>query len=94
MEEVLGTKTRVIKDEENRDCVIIDTDLEPIVWGTVARALHIRRLVPQSELSKLQLSEYNDTDKKDAGITIIEEESPQKELDGSTELHAVTAAYE
>ena len=55
--ELLNADTIVIKDDENKPCIIADTNADPIVWGALSRALKIRRFIPKSELKKIGLGD-------------------------------------
>ncbi len=55
LEEKLGCPAEVIYDNDGGKCVVMDTNEPPIVWASLARALEIRRFVPKSELSKMNL---------------------------------------
>jgi hypothetical protein len=57
LEELLGKKALVVTDKEGQKCVVMDTDKDAIIWGSLARALRIRRFIPLSELSKSILPE-------------------------------------
>jgi len=50
LEELLGGKAKIGKDENDRPCVICDTKEEPIVWASIARALMVERFIPMSSL--------------------------------------------
>jgi hypothetical protein len=62
LSELLKTPVQKIKDEQGRECLIADTAEPPIVWGSLCRALRIRRFIPLAQLPKLSQSfskEYN-----------------------------------
>ncbi|NTW14683.1 MAG: hypothetical protein HGA31_06710 [Candidatus Moranbacteria bacterium] len=55
LEKELSCKTAIIRDEAGLRAVIADTNEPPIVWASLCRALRIRRLIPKSELYKIDL---------------------------------------
>ncbi len=87
LEELLGGEVQIVEDEEGKECVVMDTDEEPIVWGAILRALRIRRFIPKSELSKSAL-EYNEAafeiyeQESDNEVTIKIPNQPYQYLDG------------
>lgn len=60
LSELLQNTTILVTDEQQRPCVIIDTEDPPIVWASLARGLQIRRVVPISETNKLGIDQQTD----------------------------------
>lgn len=52
LENLLGAEAKIVTDEHDLPCVIVNTQEDPIVWGSLCRSLRIRRFIPASELQK------------------------------------------
>ena len=63
LSEVLEANIFVMRDENGERMAVSDTIVEPIVWGTLCRALKISRFMPMSELKKIYLPEINQKQK-------------------------------
>jgi len=50
LEKTLGAKVSRIKDDFGRVCFTADTEVPPIVWGSLSHALKIWRFIPEIEL--------------------------------------------
>jgi hypothetical protein len=57
LKNLFNCEVELVKDEFNRDMVILDTEEPAIVWGSVARTLRLRRVVPLSSINELDLPE-------------------------------------
>lgn len=55
MEEFTQGSATLVTDEEGLPALVLDTQAEPIIWGSIARALRIRRVIPKAEVSKTRL---------------------------------------
>ncbi len=55
LEKILGSEARLALDDDGDECVVMDTNENPIVWGALCRALKIRRFIPKKELRKFGL---------------------------------------
>lgn len=53
--ELLKAPVRIVNNSMGEKVVVVDTMAPPIVYASIARALRIRELMPESELSKLAL---------------------------------------
>ena len=63
LSEALETNVFVMRDENEERMAVSDTVTEPIVWGTLCRALKISRFMPMDELKKIYLPEMNQKQK-------------------------------
>lgn len=55
LREFLKSEVMMVKDEDNLDCVVVDSTRDPIIWAVLARSLRIRRLIPMLEIDKTNL---------------------------------------
>lgn len=55
LQKMLNSEVKLAIDGDDEKCVIADTDDDPIVWGSLCRALRIRRFIPFEELKKFDL---------------------------------------
>ncbi len=53
--EALETDVFVMRDEDEEKMAVANTDVDPIVWGVLCRALKINRFMPMRELRKMSL---------------------------------------
>ncbi len=57
LKDLFNCEVELVKDEFNKDMLILDTKEPAIVWGSVARTLRLRRVVPLSSINELALPE-------------------------------------
>lgn len=55
LQEMIGSEINYTKDKNDNIVLTSETDLEPIIWGSLCRALCIERFIPVSQLSKAAL---------------------------------------
>lgn len=51
-EYIVQAKAELVVDGDQGDCLIVDTDADPIVWASIARALEIRRCIPREQYQR------------------------------------------
>lgn len=55
LKDSLACDVVVVKDEFNKDMVVLDTKEPPIVWGAISRTLRLRRVVPVHIIENISL---------------------------------------
>lgn len=62
LREVLDTEIYLVSDNKQLPCLIADTDKDPIIWGSVCRALKIRRFIPMNSFVEYALGYEDEID--------------------------------
>lgn len=93
LEDVLESDVEILTDDDGRDCLTSDTLMPPIVWAGLCQALRIRRFVPRSELSKLQLDKRHSADEELASTHVVDRPDSIEELSQGIRIRGVKAKY-